>query len=600
MEVRRMGADRVKVVAADGVTGDGWYLFQNPVDILVAREPGQIMPLLKKVQLAVDDGLCAAGFVGYEAAGGLDPAMRTWASPEFPLAWFGLFRVVEETTLPPGGAAASSCSTGKWLQSISGDQYRNAVSRIKQYLETGDTYQVNYTLRLQNSFEGDPWNLFCRMQWNQKAKYSAFIDTDTFSICSVSPELFFILEGNMLVSKPMKGTSRRGLTVEEDRELRNLLQTSEKERAENVMIVDMIRNDMGRIAEPGSVDASGLFAIEQYPTVFQMVSTVVSRTRADFPEIMRALFPCASVTGAPKIRTMEIVKELETGPRGVYTGCIGYVLPGRRAQFNVAIRTVVLDKISSKAEYGVGGGVVWDSDPEREYEECSIKAAVIDAARPQFDLLETMLWEGKEGYFLLDRHLERLEQSAAYFGFSLQSAEIRSRLGAASDSMGGRLCKVRLLVSENGSILIEWEPLAAVPAKTPWLISFADEPVDPGNPFLYHKTTHRAVYQRARESRPGFDDVLMRNMRGEITESTIANVVIKKQGRLLTPPARCGLLPGVFRGWLKDKGEIHEEALCADDVLHAEKVFLINSVRKWIEVDMEYFRGQRSCHTVTL
>ncbi|MEI6217770.1 MAG: aminodeoxychorismate synthase component I, partial [bacterium] len=502
-----------------------------------------------------------------------------------PLAWFGIFRSADEFRIP-ADSKVGAFRVGEWKPSVSAAQHADAVGRIKAYLKSGDTYQVNFTFRLRASFQGEPWGLFCRIQRNQRSRYASFIETDRFAICSVSPELFFSLDGDTLLSKPMKGTSKRGLTSALDRELKDRLQSSAKEVAENVMIVDMVRNDMGRVALPGTVVASHLFDVEQYQTVLQMVSAVSCETSSELPEIMRALFPCASVTGAPRIRTMQIIRDLEPDPRGIYTGCIGYVLPGRRAQFNVAIRTVLVDKQAGAAEYGVGGGIVWDSNPVREYQECAVKSDVLTAQRPQFDLLETMLLEKEGSYFLLEEHLRRLADSAMYFNFSFDLGAIRRRLAAKGAEMAGTLSKVRLLATENGEITITTAPLDTPDLVKPWRLALAKDPVDVESPYLYHKTTNRIVYDLARKSRPGYDDVLMRNSRDEVTESTIANVVIMKNGRGLTPPVSCGLLPGVFRNWLVDHGELTEEVLTVADIYEADSVFLINSVRKWIPAEL--------------
>lgn len=583
-----MGHEDVRVVIAHGADGTGGYLFQRPETVLTAIRPAEVMPVLREVQCATDNGMCAAGFLTYEAGSGLDAAMRTHSTDDLsiPLAWFGIFRGADEIRIPDDDDGAGF-RAGTWQPSMSAGQHADAVGRIKEYLRSGDTYQVNHTFRLRTSFEGEPWSLFCRIQRNQMARYATFIETDRFAVCSASPELFFSLDGDTLISKPMKGTSRRGLTAWQDKELTSRLQSSTKERAENVMIVDMVRNDMGRIAERGTVEVSQMFEVERYPTVLQMISTVTCKTSVNLPEIMKALFPCASITGAPKIRTMQIIRELEPGPRGIYTGCAGYILPGRHARFNVAIRTVVVDKRAGTAEYGVGAGIVWDSDAGKEYQECLVKSAVLTAQRPRFDLMETILWDGEDGYFLLDEHMERLACSAAYFGFLIDLRKIRQSLVEHGEEMGSATHKVRLLASEKGGIVVQTERLAATVFGRPWLVALAEEPVEPDNPYLYHKTTNRLIYDRARKSRPGRDDVLLVNTLGEVTESTIANVVIETNGKYLTPPVRCGLLAGVFRNWLIGRGEIVEQALTADDILNCDRLFLINSVRKWIPAELD-------------
>ncbi len=560
--------------------GNPWRLFRNPKRIIVATATDDVLPAIEEVELATDSGLHSVGFISYEAASAFDPACRTHPLEGLPLLWFGLFESPE--TIQMDNPGKDSFNIDNWTPSMSAKIYSAAIARIKEYLKAGDTYQVNYTLRLRSPFTGDPQQLFAQLCRTQRAQHCAFINTDDFAICSASPELFFRLDGDDLVSRPMKGTSRRGLTSEQDKALATSLHTSEKNRAENVMIVDMIRNDMGRVAQSGSVHVPTLFEIERYPTVLQMTSTVASRTDASLSQIFSALFPCASITGAPKVRTMEIIRELEPEPRGVYTGAIGIVSPNRRAEFNVAIRTVVLDKTRGTAEYGVGGGIVWDSDAANEYEECHVKAAVLTSDVPAFELLETMLWRGGD-YLLLDDHLSRLARSAEYFGISIDLNHVRARLmEIATSYAAGTDTKVRLQIADDGGIAIDHEPLRPPVADGAWIIGLAPSPIDPASPFLYHKTTNRTVYETARASIPDCNEVILWNQHRQVTEGTITNVVVEKDGRRLTPPVSCGLLPGVFRGHLLTSGEIEEGIVLIDDLLAAERVWLINSVREWI------------------
>lgn len=575
-----MERENVRIVLRGDDGEKSWRLFRNPERVLSAYRPEEVMSTLQAVQDAADDGLYAAGFLAYEAGPGLDKACETHSLNNLPLAWFGLFKDHESLELDQD--AGADFEVGEWEPSVSAAEYRKVIEHIKCYLKAGDTYQVNYTFRLRADFKGKPWDLFALLTRTQRAEHCAFIETDDFAFCSASPELFFSLDGKSLVSRPMKGTARRGMTLQQDKELAEALHESEKNRAENIMIVDMVRNDMGRVAEPGTVHVPEQFSIERYPTVFQMTSEVESTTSAPFADIMKALFPCASITGAPKVRTMQIIKELEPEPRGIYTGCIGYLGPGRKAEFNVAIRTVHIDKERSVAEYGVGGGIVWDSDAENEYEECRVKAAVLTAEAPRFELLETLLWDGKQGYFLLEGHLARLRASAEYFGFNVDVEQIRERLMVESAGLGERKFRVRLCVGEDGTASIEKTSLPDTSLPGQWKMALAKEPVDSTSRFLYHKTTNRGVYERARLAVPGYDDALLWNERGEVTESTIANVVIEKDGRRVTPPVSSGLLPGVFRQWLLERGEIEEEVVKVDDLVNVDRIFLINSVRKWV------------------
>ena len=326
-----------------------------------------------------------------------------------------------------------------------------------------------------------------------------------------------------------------------------------------------------------------LFEVEQYSTVLQMTSTVTARTDASLTDILTALFPCASITGAPKIRTTEIIQQLETTPRGVYTGCIGYYSPGRAAQFNVAIRTITIDRAAGTAEYGVGGGIVWDSDAADEFRECEIKTRVLTQPVQSFDLIESILWTPDGGYTLLDRHLTRVCDSAEYFAIPIDLAALKNQLTIAASTLPLTAHKVRVSVTQSGAGSIAVTPLSEIPLPPIMRVTLAAQPVDTANIFLYHKTTRREAYETARSSRPGFDDVILWNEHGEITESTIANVVVELNGQCYTPPIACGLLDGTLRADLIERGLIHERVIAKDDLLSATRLWLINSVRGRLE-----------------
>ncbi len=540
----------------------------------------QVRPLLEKIAAAVEaEGLYAAGFMAYEAAPAFDPAFKVLPAGPVPLLWFGLYDQFEPLPAIENGNP-EAYELASWKPSVSLEEYDRAFSRIKAHIELGQTYQVNYTFRLRSRFAGSSWAYFRRLAQAQKAAYAAYVDCGRFVLCSASPELFFRLEGSQLTCLPMKGTAPRGRTLAEDRDQSQWLLHSEKNRAENLMIVDMIRNDFGRIARFGSVEVPRLFQIERYPTILQMTSTVTAHTDASLPATLAALFPCASITGAPKVSTMQIIASLESAPRGVYTGCIGLMAPGRKAQFNVAIRTVTIDRERDQAEYGVGGGIVWDSDCEEEYRECGIKSRVLSAAFPSFELLESLLWEPGSGYFLLRQHLQRLADSAEYFDFPLALNEAQEALDSCAGGLGTSPHKVRLLVDRAGRVEVQAEPLAE-PGDAPARVGLSPSPIDSGSPFLYHKTTHRSVYQEALASRPDCDDVLLWNERGHLTEAANANIVLQLGGDFLTPTLESGLLAGTFRQHLLDQGTLRAADLPTRLLAQAEGLFLINSVRRW-------------------
>jgi para-aminobenzoate synthetase/4-amino-4-deoxychorismate lyase len=359
------------------------------------------------------------------------------------------------------------------------------------------------------------------------------------------------------------------------------------------MITDMVRNDVGRIAVPGSVVASSLFETEKYRTVWQMTSTVSAETHAGVAEIMRALFPSASITGAPKVASMRLIAQLEDAPRGIYTGCIGYLGPGREGRFSVAIRTAAIDKRSRTAVYGVGGGIVWDSNADDEYQECLDKAGVLasTARTSGFQLLETILWTRQDGFYLLREHLQRLGDSARYFDFNCDVSRVEQELQAVTAKLKGIPYRVRLLLRTDGSSTIETHELHTEGVAKPLRICLARNPVDPRNAFLYHKTTEREVYERALadagtdagtgSGTGNCDDVLLWNTRGEITETAIANVVARVDGRLVTPPVECGLLGGTLRQSLLAQGRIAERRILLTELPEIDELFLINSVRGW-------------------
>jgi para-aminobenzoate synthetase/4-amino-4-deoxychorismate lyase len=442
------------------------------------------------------------------------------------------------------------------------------VSRIKELIAAGDTYQVNYSFPLSASFNGDAYAWYRTLCEAQGAQYSAYIDLGRYQVLSLSPELFFERRGDRVITKPMKGTVRRGRWTAEDQELAHWLRESTKDRAENVMIVDLLRNDLGKVSIPGTVHVSSLYEIERFQTVWQMTSTVESTLKdgTSLADLMTALFPCGSITGAPKIRTMEIIRELERFPRGAYTGAIGLLKPGGDCVFNVAIRTVVIDTESQRATFGVGGGVTIDSTAEREYEECLVKSRFLNSPAVEFQLFESMLLEDGQ-YFLFAEHLGRLRNSAEYFGFSFSEERIRSAL--QSVTVSGAF-KVRLMLWKDGHVEKQVSQLQPAIDQQ---VRLAATPVDSSDRFLFHKTTLGDFSS----------DVIYWNERGEVTESGIANIVVSIDGQLYTPPISSGLLAGTFRNHLLAEGKIKERVITIGELETAEEVFLINSVRKWMK-----------------
>lgn len=564
-------------VLYDPQTGK-WLRFAHPLEVLEVHSLDKVLPTLAYIEGRVEgDGLCAAGFVSYEAASAFDEALQTRAPGDFPLLHFGLFAAAEPIDLPPPAAEAA---LPEWQAQASAADFSAKVDKIRSAIARGETYQVNLTFPLAAPFTGDPWPFFLRLAHGQGAGGAGYLQTDRWAICSVSPELFFTREGKQLRMRPMKGTAPRGRTLEEDRRRAEELQRSAKNRAENIMILDMVRNDLGRLAPPGEVHTAEICTLEKYPTVWQLTSTVTARSAASLPEVFRALFPCASITGAPKVQTMQIIAANETGARQIYTGTFGWLAPGRKAHFNVAIRTALIDRREQLASYGVGAGITWDSDGAEEYRECLDKAAVLARPVDDFALIETLRWAPGKGYFILPEHLARLQASAEYFDFPCPGERILEYLHKLAVTFPAAPQRVRLLLHRDGRCAASVVPLVDT-APSPLRLRLAQRPVDSRDAMLYHKTTQRTLYDRSLAEAEGADEVVLWNERGEVTECCTANLVMEKHGRLVTPPVGCGLLPGTYRNALLRRGVLVEEILTPDDLAGSSALYLINAVRKW-------------------
>lgn len=568
-------------VVFESYLGGRSFSFCNLQNVVVAHELNEVDEALKSVDRAVANGFHAAGYIGYEAAGGLNERLLTHQKGDLPLLWFGIFE--ERTEIEAGKLHGQAFQLSDWRASIGREVYDQMMACIRAYIVAGDTYQVNYTFRLRADFQGDPLGFYQHLCQNQRTNYSAFLDIGTHQILSASPELFFALNEGVLTTRPMKGTWPRGRWYDEDMAHRKMLSESEKNRAENVMIVDLLRNDLGRVSTNGSVAVSTLWDIEQYETVFQMTSTVQSKIKQgiEFSDLIHAMFPCGSVTGAPKVRTMEIIKDVETDPRGVYTGSIGYVSPGGETCFNVAIRTVCINAENQIAEFGVGGGITFDSSPDGEFDECLTKARILGRKPVRFDLFETLRYDPKLGYFLLSYHLDRLRHSARYFGFMYDQEDVLKQLQERALHFDEQAHRVRCVLSRDGGLKIESAQLAP-PKKGAWRVGIAKTPVDSKDVFLYHKTTAREVYEKRLAERPECDEVLLLNEREEVTECTIGNLVVQRGERFLTPTIESGLLAGTFRRELLAQGQLTEDVLTLSDVRSADMLFMINSVREWV------------------
>ena len=588
------GPDRARIVRAvlearfdDLTSGGASFRLVDPVGVLEATRLAEVAPTIAAAEAAAARGLWVAGFVSYEAAPGLDPALevreRAGDDP-LPLAWFAMFDRREETQLPEPRDDAPVADAAAWRPSVDRARYDAAIAEIHERIAAGDTYQVNHTLRLRSTVRGDVRGLYRDLCFAQRGAYSAYVDAGRIRVASASPELFFRIDGERLTTKPMKGTAPRGRWPAEDDEIRAGLRGSVKDRAENAMIVDLLRNDLGRVARSGSVRWSDVFDAERYETVWQLTSTVSCELEpgTGLLEVFRALFPCGSVTGAPKVSTMRIIAALEDSPRGVYCGTVGYLAPpgtdGPRARFNVAIRTVVVDVETGAAGYGVGGGITWDSRAASEYDETVAKAKVLTARRPRLELLESLGHDPDQGYRRLDEHLARLRGSASYFGFAYDEPAVLAALDAAATKVPDRPAKVRLLLDRRGGVTTGAAPIVATPEPVRLAVDVG-HPVDPSDVLLFHKTTLRSRYEDARARHPDADDVVLVNARGAMTETTVANIAALIDGVWCTPPLDDGLLPGTERAALIAAGALRERSLALEDLRVADAIDVLNSVR---------------------
>jgi len=575
---------------------DRFLAFDDPVEAHVARVPDEVPALLGRAEAAAARGLWTVGYVGYEAAPAFDPALVTHppAAGPVPLAAFSTFataRTLEKLSVA-GGARAD-----RGAPQLDEAAHALAVATIRSAIAAGDTYQVNLVFAFNGSFSGRSRDLFAHLVTPGEAPFAALLEAGGWAIASLSPELFFERAGGRVVMRPMKGTRPRGRFGAEDRRFAAALVASEKDRAENLMIVDMVRNDLGRVAAAGTVEVEERFRVERYPTVWQMTSTVAARTDARLPELFAALFPCASVTGAPKAATMRIIRDLEPEARGAYCGAIGLVRPGGDARFSVAIRTLELDRRDSTFRYGVGSGITWDSDAAEEWRECLDKARVLDGPPAEFGLFETMRFRPGRGIELLDLHLERLVASAEFFGFSPSKAgaetkatasiagSVRAEILARCAELAPRSHKVRLELARDGGLTIEASPFET--DRRAWRVAVARGPVPSMEVLAFHKTTNRGLYERALAGAPkDVDEVLLVNEHGQLTEGTRTNVFVQSSGgEWLTPPREAGLLAGVFRESLLRAGKVVEATLYPRDLLRANRVRLGNALRGWIAID---------------
>lgn len=572
----------------DLVAGHSFTLVDH-LESRVAWRLDEVRSVIAWAQASAAEGRWVAGYVSYEAAPAFDGALSVRPADSTPLAWFSTFAGSVDTDDDPDTDEIGSHNVSRWEPLVDRSGYEDAFAHVRERIRSGDTYQVNLTFPLRASFSGDPRSLYRVLVSAQNAPYASYLRHDATHVVSVSPERFFAINGGRIVTNPMKGTRPRGRWRAEDVANRDDLATSAKDRAENVMIVDLIRNDLGRIARFGSVTVDDLFTVEAYPTVWQMTSRVSAQLESGVTlvDVFEALFPCGSVTGAPKPSTMQIIADVESHPRGIYCGAIGFIPPGDGldgASFSVAIRTAVVDESEGIVTYGVGGGVTWGSAPDGEYAEALAKARVLIPRETVPGLFETIRWD--DGWVWLDEHLDRLEASSNHLGFPYPHERITQALAEAQGRCTGP-SRVRLVLDRSGEVEVSVSEAPGSFATRPGphadvtIVGVDLDPVDVGDERLFHKTIDRNLYDERARRHGDWDDVLLSNTDGFITESTIANVVFLLDGEWVTPPVRDGLLPGIFRARLLEEGAITERSVSVPEAYAADAVALINSVRGW-------------------
>ena len=555
------------------------YTFTQPIKELKTRDLSEVADLLVQVESYQEQGYYVVGYVSYEAAPAFEEKLAVHKLPllgEY-LLYFTVHDRVETSPIPLTYEEVDLPS--KWKEETSAENYEKAIAQIHHHLRQGDTYQVNYTVQLKQDLSANPFAIYNRMVVEQEAGYNAYVEHDEMAVISMSPELFFEQNDRELTTRPMKGTTQRGVTDQEDLAQATWLEQDPKNRSENMMIVDLLRNDMNRISEVGSERVERLCQVEQYSTVWQMTSTIKSQLRedVDLVAIFRSLFPCGSITGAPKIATMEIIKDLEPQPRGVYCGTIGILLPNGRRIFNVAIRTIQLHQ--GKAIYGVGGGITWDSTWESEYREVHQKAAVLYRKQARFQLITTGRISQKQLLFE-DQHLERLTKASRYFAYPFDPEELRQKIEEECQACDSHQdSRLRITLSKSGEMKLSRQIL------TPLSPSFCKaklclQEADLNQSFTYFKTTHRPHLSL------GEQEKIYHNKSGELLETSIGNLVLKINGKLYTPPISQGILPGIYRQHLLETGQVEEKVLTVPDLDQAETIYGCNAVRGLYELEV--------------
>ena len=541
-------------------------LYREPSEIVVAHTLDEVVPALDRLRAAIQGGRHAAGYLAYEAGYALDPKLlKSARQGDGPLLCFGLFEGYELCDLPGVLLQPEAGFVGSPRPRMLRDQYLEFVGEVRDHLFAGDFYQANLTFGCDVTVSGDPLALYSRLRRSAGAGWGGLLVHRESAIISLSPEQFFTLRRGQLEARPMKGTAPRHPDPRADQVEAQTLAGDEKQRAENLMIVDLLRNDLARVSVAGSVEVPELFVVETYPTVHQMVSRITSRLRAecDAIDILKTIFPCGSVTGAPKIAAMEELRRLEPEPRGAYTGSMGWIEPGGDASFNVLIRTLEWRLGATKARLGLGSGLVVDSNPSDEWDECLLKGDFVRRESQDFDLIETMRFDPSEGIVELERHLDRMKNSADDLDFRFDRHAARNELQAATFGRQRR-AMVRLLLSKTGAMAIQLKPYDD-PEEVPVRVAVRPLPVHPSDFRLRYKTTDRRFLDLARQTEGEYETVFV-DPDGQLTEGSRTSIFVERDGKLLTPPLSRGLMPGILRAILIEEGKAEEAELSPADL----------------------------------
>ena len=560
----------------------GYLICNDPEVALAATKPSELRELLGQVEQLQTEGYTVAGWLSYEAACGFDDRFRVHEGQDFPLAVMLASRSVEVADLPELSYPELSHPELHCLPRIKQAEYAARYDQLIELIHSGDLYQANFSFRTSVETVEDGYELFCHLESQHPMPYASFVEFEQWQVVCSSPELFLRKQDQVICSEPMKGTAPRGLWFEQDEKNREFLETDEKNRAENLMIVDLMRNDLSKICEPGSVTVPSLFESKRFPSLHQMVSQVEGSLLPDLTlfETLKATFPAGSITGTPKFRAMEVINDLEIDARKAYTGSIGVFLPNGDFELNVAIRTVVIDTESGGAELGIGSGVVSSSSRHAEWQECLLKGEFLNYSAGFGEIFETILWS--DDYHWLDEHIERLARSCHYFLVPFDEQQVRSKLELLTDQFAASHNRVRLAISRKGIISVTSQPLNTLGwDKATLKVRLMDSAVDASSPYQYHKTDHREHYDTAYAEAvaAGFSEALFLNEQGFLAEGAITNIFVLVDGRWLTPSIESGILPGIWRGKAMQQLEACPSLIDMDMLVAAEKIVIGNSLR---------------------